>query len=60
MIDLIEFYYGRLTVLESDISEERAKELEKEVKEYNSDPNNVSVRGIFSDFSETKQKTEEN
>ena len=58
MIDLIEFFGGKYKVVERDISEERAKELEKEVKEYNDNPDNLHIRGIMSDFMEIKQKTE--
>lgn len=55
MINLIEFTKGKAKyrIVEADITEERAKELEPEVKQFN-ETSTTHIRGIMSDFLETK------
>ena len=54
MIDLVEFTKGQAfcRFVEKDITPERAKELESEVKQFNEDnAEGAYIRGIMSDFS---------
>jgi len=55
MIDYMQFTRGssHVEVIERDITKERAKELEEEVRQFNKDNNTGAYwRGIMSDFVE--------
>ena len=56
MIDYIELGHGKFKVLESDIAEARAKELQEEVEAFNKASTNGIYRMIRSDFLGNKKQ----
>ena len=52
MLNYMEIGHGKFKVLESDIAEARAKDLQEEIEIFNNESTNGIYRTVQSDFSE--------